>query len=323
MVDISKQITLIANSIDHSKIEREVIRNKVDKIHSEMLDDTQSIYIPEYSTSKHNKHILVISGGGIKGIAFLGAIQALSERNLLCDIHTYAGTSIGSLIVLMLNIGYTPLELFDFIMKFDLGKIKSLNFASFMTSYGIDNCLKVENTIKSLMTAKNIPESITFKQLYELTNKKLIMTSVNVNKRQAEYFSVTSHPDMLVALAARMSISIPFLFTPIIYNDCYYVDGGCIDNFPYKQFINDIDNIIGLYITEPHCIKREIVSLETYAIYVMLSVLYGFEQFVDKTRKNIIQIEIGKITSISFNLKPAEKTKLYEIGYNKLKDWIF
>lgn len=323
MVDISKQINDIVCHIDHNKINREIIKQKVDKIHSELLSDEQSIYIPTYSSTQNNKHILVVSGGGIKGIAFLGALQVLSERNLLSEIHTFAGTSIGSLIVLLLNIGYTPIELFEITKQFDFGKVKSINFSTFMTSYGIDNGDKVEVILKKMVTDKNLQADITFKQLYELTKKKLIMTSVNVNKRQAEYFSVLSHPDMPVITALRMSISIPFLFTPVTYNGCVYVDGGCIDNFPYKQFMDTIDDVIGLYITEPHIEKREINSLETYALCVMFSVLYGFEQFVDRNRKNIVQIEVGKISSISFELKIKDKIRLFEIGYHKLKEHQF
>src|SRR6185295_147822 len=55
---------------------------------------------------------LVLSGGGSKGLAILGALHLFHENKALDQIIEYWGTSVGSVIGLLLLIGYTPFEIF-------------------------------------------------------------------------------------------------------------------------------------------------------------------------------------------------------------------
>ena len=66
-----------------------------------------------YTLFKMNKvyEKLVISGGGIKGLSGLGALQYLEDNKLLESINTYIGTSIGGIILYLLAIGYKPIEI--------------------------------------------------------------------------------------------------------------------------------------------------------------------------------------------------------------------
>ena len=56
---------------------------------------------------------LVLSGGGPRGLAIIGALHYAHEKNMLNNINEYYGTSIGSVISLLLLIGYTPVEAFQ------------------------------------------------------------------------------------------------------------------------------------------------------------------------------------------------------------------
>ena len=79
--------------------------------------EIQEIKIPENSTTdenqiinnsnKTNKTKLILSGGGIKGIAHIGALSVYDERNMLNSIDTYCGSSIGALICSLLVAGTT------------------------------------------------------------------------------------------------------------------------------------------------------------------------------------------------------------------------
>ena len=66
---------------------------------------------------------LVISGGGVSGIGFLGIIKYLDDHNIISNIETYVGTSIGSIICLLLLIGYKHNEIYDFCISFNLEKL--------------------------------------------------------------------------------------------------------------------------------------------------------------------------------------------------------
>ena len=66
---------------------------------------------------------LVLSGGGAKGIAHIGIIQALEENNVPIDY--IAGTSMGAIVGALYAMGYTPAEMIEL--------IKSDDFASWST----------------------------------------------------------------------------------------------------------------------------------------------------------------------------------------------
>jgi len=55
---------------------------------------------------------LVLSGGGIRGAAHIGAIKALEENNIKADIVT--GTSAGSMVAALYSMGYTAAEMYEF-----------------------------------------------------------------------------------------------------------------------------------------------------------------------------------------------------------------
>ena len=54
---------------------------------------------------------LVVSGGSTKGILFLGALHFFYLKGSLDQINSYFGTSVGSIICLLLAVGYHPLDL--------------------------------------------------------------------------------------------------------------------------------------------------------------------------------------------------------------------
>ncbi len=60
---------------------------------------------------------LVLSGGGAKGIAHIGVIQALEENGIPIDY--VAGTSMGAIVGALYAMGYTPQEMLDLILSKD------------------------------------------------------------------------------------------------------------------------------------------------------------------------------------------------------------
>jgi predicted acylesterase/phospholipase RssA len=77
---------------------------------------------------------LVISGGGVKIIGALGVIKYLDENNILKSIENYYGTSAGSILCLMLVLGFDSSEIIKFIEKFDLNKIFIVNTDNLFTT---------------------------------------------------------------------------------------------------------------------------------------------------------------------------------------------
>lgn len=72
-------------------------------------------------TSNNAQLNLVLSGGGIKGLAFIGAYEELATR--YSKFGNIAGVSAGALVGALIGAGYTPKELMKIIFDFDFSEI--------------------------------------------------------------------------------------------------------------------------------------------------------------------------------------------------------
>ena len=183
-----------------------------------------SLFIPYYVSKKERINKLVFSGGSTKGISYIGIIKGLEEKNLFKDIKTFAGTSIGAIFGFLLAIGYDYYSLNSIVTSIDIEKLCKINK---MSSYGFDDGINLVSKIKELMDNKNI----------------------NLDYKRT--------PDMKVLVGLRMSFSVPIVFKPIIYDGCYYVDGGLVDNLPVSIFKNK-DKCLCVYIDSDFIINSTV-----------------------------------------------------------------
>ena len=63
---------------------------------------------------------LVFEGGGVKGLAFCGALKVLEERGIITDVKGLAGSSAGAITAGLLACGYTSDEILDELKPKDL-----------------------------------------------------------------------------------------------------------------------------------------------------------------------------------------------------------
>jgi len=260
-------------------------------------------------------HNLVLSGGGIKGITILGALQLLYEKKILDNVLVYAGSSVGGLIASLLNINYKPQELFNIIKKISYKKIVNIKFDTFLFKYGFDDGSKMNKIISTLFKNKKIDTEITFIELYNLTKKKLILTGTCVNTQKLQYFSYIETPDMKVINAIRATISIPLYFTPVLYNNDLYIDGSCCSNYPINLFDNELEHTLGINIDSD--VKHEIINnIESYFINIANCLKNNiFNNLTKNYEKYTIKLIINDVSSIDFNLTKKKKEELYNYGY--------
>ena len=77
--------------------------------------------IPLYQGKR--KNILVISGGGLKGLAALGALSYLTENEIIVFPEIYAGSSVGSVICFLMNIGYSSKDIYEILLEIDFTQL--------------------------------------------------------------------------------------------------------------------------------------------------------------------------------------------------------
>ena len=67
---------------------------------------------------------LIFEGGGVKGIAYVGAIKILEEKGIMSNIVRVGGTSAGAINAVLVGLGYTSAQTLNIMNK--------LNFKKFM-----------------------------------------------------------------------------------------------------------------------------------------------------------------------------------------------
>ena len=260
-----------------------------------------------------NYEYITITGGGIKGIGFTGALVALEKAGILKNIKGYSGSSVGSILCVLLNIGYTVHEIKDICFNINFENFKDPTVSLLMNNFGFDNGSKINKLLYTIIKQKQNP-NITFIELFNITNKMLVITGSNINKGIAEYFSHITTPNMQIVHAVRISIAFPIYFTPVKIGGTLYSDGGLFDPCPIKMF-DDKSKILAMVNKSTY--NLEIIdSFESYLYYMIMGVS---ETFTDIACKpiigNIIYMDFMNIGALDFNLTTQKKQLLYDIGY--------
>jgi NTE family protein len=259
---------------------------------------------------------LAISGGGVKGIAFLGALYQMDKYGLLKNIEKIAGTSIGSFIATCLIIGYKPGELLDIIFYLDLNSIKDINLKGIFKNKGIMKAENYRKFIKEIIE-KKINPNITLIDLYKKTGKELIICVSCLNTRTVEYISYKNNPDLELYTLILMSSAIPGFLPPVLYKNKMYIDGGILDNIPLSQLSKDAWGICP--IEDTSFIESESINFVKFFLGIHQMIVTSLQKEVKLNHKNIILIDTKHVEVTSFNVTYDDKITLIYSGINAVK----
>ncbi|MDB5018304.1 MAG: rssA [Mucilaginibacter sp.] len=171
------------------------------------------------------KVALVLSGGGARGIAHIGAIEELEKRGF--KITSIAGTSMGALIGGVYALG--KMEIYkDWLLTLDRMKVFRLVDFTF-SGQGLVKGEKLFNKLRELIDDANIED---LKMPYAAIAADII------NKKEV----VFTKGSMLDAI--RASIAIPTILTPVRTEDGMLVDGGVINSLPIEHVKRTLGDIL-------------------------------------------------------------------------------
>lgn len=174
--------------------------------------------------NKSKKIGLALSGGGIRGVAHLGVIQALMDSGII--FSHISGTSAGAVAAAFFAEGYSPKDILKIIKDAKLFKL----LRPALGSTGLVSILNVRTLIQ-----KYIPHNS-----FDKLKTKVTISSVDLGESKLVYFT---EGELDIAILA--SCCLPGIFRPIIINDHMYVDGGILNNFPVDPLVGNCDFIIG------------------------------------------------------------------------------
>jgi predicted acylesterase/phospholipase RssA len=156
-------------------------------------------------------------------------------------IETIYGTSIGSLIGAMLCLKHDWSTLDDYIIKRPWEKVivDSLEMLELFSCKGVAKMKLLDDIMRPLLESKDLTLAVTLREFYEYSNISLNVFTVELNAFRKVQMSHTTHPDLPLMDAIKMSSCVPMLFQPIVRDGCCYIDGGVMVNYPLRECLED------------------------------------------------------------------------------------
>lgn len=255
---------------------------------------------------------LVVSGGGMKGVASLGAVVALRKCGMLKNVKTVVGTSAGALVAAAFATDRASLATLDGLAarKYQA----DIDISGLLASFGIDSGRDLERWIEVLLG-----RNYTFRELFESTGVNLVVCATNLTERKPEYFSVDTAPDMDLALALRMSCTIPLYFAAVRQDGKVYVDGAVSDNFPLVWASDKYGANTTLGITFRPRASDPGNSLEEFLGAMVECTTRRHYVLEDK---RVLALDTGARSAFEFNMSKRDMKRLYMAGFRQAKAWM-
>lgn len=195
------------------------------------------------STGYYPYRNLVFEGGGVKGVAYGGVLEVLELSGITPQITDVAGTSAGSITATLVSLGYSAAEFNDIMMGLNFAELEDGSDIGgpvrLLEHYGWfkgDAFLKLMEQYVAAKTRGGDGRA-TFRDFKEQDFKSLRVFSTNLSAQRLDEFSFERTPDVAVADAVRMSMSIPFFFEAVERaGGDVYCDGGVLDNYPVETY---------------------------------------------------------------------------------------
>jgi len=327
---------------------------------------------------------LVFKGGGVRGIAYLGALRYLYEQGMMRHVERVAGTSAGAITALGVALNPSSYEdLRRLADSLDFRKVPAEEDAR-MPAQTTSRILALRERYRELSVFKNLQCSMRLvqekgwyssdyfyhwlrdiiaerflvrKDAYTFADFRnrdihrdrqdfldLFITGTDITHRTARVFSFETTPDMEVALAVRISMSIPLFFEAIEYqypgtaSPQIYADGGIMWNYPVSLFDEPRfgriqhngtnEETLGFFIfTSPERTEyKPVNSMIDYISALFESLLLVQEHLTMNSERNLqrtVFIDDCGVRSTDFDIEAGDDRyrMLYESGYTATKNF--
>lgn len=187
---------------------------------------------------------VVFAGGGVRGLAFVGALQALRDecgidfgaRNPKLD--TVSGVSVGTLLALMIVLGYTVADITGVASTMRNSDVMDTDPVRLLSGeISLDDGLKLRSRVESLILKRGYSIDITFQELFKLTGISFHLVVTDLTKASVVHIDEKSHPSLSVVTGMVASMSLPLIYPPVTAPDGHlWIDGGVMENFPMTRF---------------------------------------------------------------------------------------
>ncbi len=288
----------------------------------------------------------VFSGGGVRAIAFIGALKAAERKGI--TFNRTAGTSAGAIFAALVAAGYKADEIKSLLHEVDIREFLdprrlsvAFPFTKWLMLYwklGLYKGKRLELWVEEVLTAKRIktfgdlPEGSLKIIASDITNGRLIVLPDDLERYGIlpERFKISK--------AVRMSASIPYFFDPMKLYDAtgkknIIVDGGVLSNFPIWLFQDGNSEItrptLGFqlkpsqFAQKPNNVKNAISLF--HGLFDTMMDAHDARHISTAHSADIVFIPVKQISMINFDLSSKVIDELTNFGIEStekfLRNW--
>lgn len=240
---------------------------------------------------------LVLSGGGARGIAHLGVLQALEEFEI--EIDAISGTSAGAIVGVLYAYGYKPKEILEMVKSISPYKLLS-------PAYSWKGALSIDVLVKFLQKYIETDD-------FSVLKIPVHVAVTNLIKGRSEFFS---EGEMFIPVAA--SSCVPVLFNPVEWRGNTYVDGGILNNLPIEPLDPFYEIIIGSHtnpIVDNFTPKNARQVMERS---LMMAITCNVESRIHRCTHLIEPEDLGNYKVMDLSVAD----KIYELGYATARSYL-
>lgn len=270
---------------------------------------------------------VALAGGGLKGLAHIGALKALEELGIKIDF--LSGTSSGSIFATFYAMGYSveeikrrTLENYKVLTEIKKKPIFKAGY-TYLTSgvaqiSGLIDGENIENLVKNVSKDKDITNMNQIEIPYAIctvdtiSTKECIFLSKKFNLKNDDIDYIYDVP---IAKATRASMSFPGIYTPCEYDKYNFIDGGTKDNLPI-QILKDMgaDKTLALsFRIDDYEPENDIL-----AILLRTVDIFSLKDVRKAQKDSDLAIEIDARGASLLEIDNADK--LVETGYKTIMD---
>lgn len=255
---------------------------------------------------------LVLSGGGAKGLAHIGALKAIEKSGIRIDY--IGGTSMGAIIGALYASGYSPDQLDSIFSETNFNKLiqdeiprKTKSFHEKKGSEKYAVVLPFDDFKLGLPSALSGGQNV-----YNLLAK--LTTHIDVtdfSELPIPFFCVATNVETgeevildkgCLPLAVAASGALPSLFKPVIIDDQVLIDGGVVNNYPIREVrAKGMDKIIGIDVQDSLKSREDLQS--AFRILMQINNYRTINDMVEKRGETDIYVhpDIRDFSVVSFD----------------------
>jgi NTE family protein len=262
---------------------------------------------------------LMLTGGGVRFPAFVGALRAIEEKGL--RINKIIGASTGSIIAALYGAGLSPGDLRKETLAVDPSRFRDASLWNLVRGYGLCRGLALESWLDAKLEGRDFSAGFRW---------PLQVIATDMLHYRPVVFSAESFPDLKVATAVRASAGVPgvFAYRQLKSNGKEYalVDGSLMAGVVERTLGREEKTLI-LKVVSKRTLNRPgggTLTLRKYFTEMLSFLLHSQEkEFIKGGKwKDTILLYCADIAPTQFTLSQHEKNYLLEQGYEQTMKYL-